>query len=155
MHDAATVPAARQRPVAEGGNPIGTRRERASNGCQTSAKRYNAGMSTAYATEADFIKKTGGLATVDIARATGADQTTVRAWVRGTRSPSGLYAERLSELSAIIERLSHVLRPEFIRSWLIKPIVALDDDKPLDVIRAGEYRRVSRVVSALEGTAVS
>lgn len=112
-------------------------------------------MSTAHATEAAFVKETGGLETADISRATGADKTTVRAWIRGDRSPSGTYAERLAELSAIVERLAQVLRRDFIRGWLIKPLVALDDDKPLDVIEAGEYRRVSRVVSALETSATS
>jgi hypothetical protein len=31
-----------------------------------------------------------------------------------------------------------------------KPIPLLDDDKPLDVIAAGEYRRVSKVLAGLE-----
>jgi hypothetical protein len=31
-----------------------------------------------------------------------------------------------------------------------KPVPLLDDDKPLDVIAAGDYRRVSRVVAGLE-----
>ena len=37
------------------------------------------------------------------------------------------------------------------RVWMRKPI-ALDDDKPLDVIANGDYRRVSRVVAGLEGS---
>jgi hypothetical protein len=36
--------------------------------------------------------------------------------------------------------------------WLRKPIALLDDDKPLDVIATGEYRRVSRVLAGLEAT---
>jgi len=67
------------------------------------------GMSTAYATEAAFVKELGKLETADIARATGADKTSVRAWVRGNRSPSGVYGERLAELSGLVERLAHVL----------------------------------------------
>jgi hypothetical protein len=120
-----------------------------------SVKRYGRAMGTAHATEAAFVKEQGRLETGDIARATGADKTTVRAWVRGDRAPSGAYGERLAELSAIVERLALVVRPEFIRGWLLKPIVALGDDKPLDVIARGGYREVSRVVSALEGTPVS
>ena len=33
--------------------------------------------------------------------------------------------------------------------------VLLDDDKPLDVIAAGEYRRVSRVLAGLESPGVA
>lgn len=112
-------------------------------------------MSTAFVTEAAHVKEVGGLETAEIARGTGADKTTVRAWVRGTRGPSGVYVERLAELSAMVERLAEVVRREYIQSWLIKPNQALDDDKPLDVIAAGEYRRVSKLISALESTAVS
>jgi hypothetical protein len=36
--------------------------------------------------------------------------------------------------------------------WMRKPVPLLDDDKPLDVIAAGDYRRVSRVVAGLESS---
>jgi hypothetical protein len=63
----------------------------------------------------------------------------VRAWLRGARSPSGVYAERLAELSSLVERLTHVMQPAYVPLWLRKPIPLLDDDKPLDVIAAGDY----------------
>ena len=44
-------------------------------------------MSTAFATEATHIQEIGHLSVADIARATGANETTVRAWLRGARSP--------------------------------------------------------------------
>jgi hypothetical protein len=109
-------------------------------------------MATAFASEAAHIQETGNLSTADIARATGADETTVRAWIRQERSPSGVRAERLAELSSVVERLVRVIRPEYAPVWMRKPIPLLDDDKPLDVIAAGEYRRVSRVIAGLEGT---
>jgi uncharacterized protein (DUF2384 family) len=107
-------------------------------------------MATAFASEAAYITETGHLTTPDIARATGADETTVRAWLRDDRSPSGTYAERLAELSSIVERLVRVMDATYVPVWMHKPIPLLDDDKPLDVIAAGDYRRVSRVVAGLE-----
>lgn len=92
----------------------------------------------------------GGLSDSDIARATGAAASTVRAWLAGTRGPTGQRAERLVELSALVERLTRVMDPSYIAVWLRKPVAALDDDKPLEVIGRGEYRRVARIVSALE-----
>jgi transcriptional regulator with XRE-family HTH domain len=109
-------------------------------------------MATAFASEAAHIQETGNLSTSDIARATGADETTVRAWIREDRSPSGTRAERLAELSALVERLARVMDPEYIPVWMRKPIPLLDDDKPLDVVAAGEYRRVSRVIAGLEAS---
>jgi hypothetical protein len=59
-------------------------------------------------------------------------------------------AERLAELSSIVERLTRVMEPSYVPLWLRKPVPLLDDDKPLDVLAAGDYRRVSRVIAGLE-----
>ena len=109
-------------------------------------------MTTAFAGEAAHIKEIGHLSVRDIARATGANETTVRAWLRDDRSPSGARAERLAELSAIVERLVRVMDAGYVPVWMRKPVPLLDDDKPLDVIAAGDYRRVSRVVAGLEAS---
>jgi uncharacterized protein (DUF2384 family) len=107
-------------------------------------------MATAFASEAAHIQKIGHLSSADIARATGANETSVRAWIRDDRSPAGTHAERLAELSSLVERLVRVMKPDYVPVWMRKPIPLLEDDKPLDVIRAGEYRRVSRVIAGLE-----
>lgn len=109
-----------------------------------------ASMATSFASEAAHIRAIGHLSVPDLARATGANETTVRAWLRDERSPSGGHAERLAELSALVERLVRVMEPTYVPVWMRKPIPLLDDDKPLDVIAAGEYRRVSKVLAGLE-----
>lgn len=109
-------------------------------------------MATAFAGEAAHIKEIGYLTVPDIARSTGANETTVRAWLRDERSPSGAHAERLVELSSVVERLAGVMHGSYIPVWMRKPIALLDDDKPLDLIAAGDYRRVSRVLSGLEAS---
>ena len=109
-------------------------------------------MATAFAGEAAHIKEIGHLTVADIARATGANETTVRAWLRADRSPSGTHAERLAELSSIVERLVQVMQATYVPVWVRKPIPLLDDDKALDVIAKGDYRRVSRVVAGLEAS---
>lgn len=109
-------------------------------------------MATAFASEAAHIREIGHLTVPDIARATGANETTVRAWLRDERSPSGTYAERLVELAAIVERLVRLMEPTYVPVWMRKPVPLLDDDKPLDVIAAGDYRRVSRVLAGMEAS---
>jgi hypothetical protein len=109
-----------------------------------------AAASSPFVREAAFVSEVGHLSDADIARATGAAVSTARAWLGGTRSPSGERAERLVELSALVERLTRVMDPSYIAVWLRKPVPALDDDKPLEVIARGEYRRVAKLVSALE-----
>src|SRR2546421_1937825 len=104
-------------------------------------------MATAFASEAARVKEIGHLTVPDIARATGANETTVRAWLHDARSPSGKHASRLVELSSIVDRLAQVMQPTYIPIWMRKPVPLLDDDKPLDVIATGAYLRVSRVVA--------
>lgn len=107
-------------------------------------------MATALATEATRLNEGYGLTDSAIARATGAARSTARAWIAGTREPSGERAERLIELVAICERLELVMERDYIAIWLRKPIPALEDEKPLDLIARGDYLPVARVVSALE-----
>jgi hypothetical protein len=49
-----------------------------------------------------------------------------------------------------VERLVVLMEPSYVPVWMRKPIPLLDDAKPLDVIAAGDYRRVSRVIAGLE-----
>jgi hypothetical protein len=43
----------------------------------------------------------------------------------------------------MIKRLAPVVRPESIPAWLRRPILALDDEKPMELIARGEYRGVA------------
>ena len=45
--------------------------------------------------------------------------------------------------------------PSYIAIWMRKPVPALGDDKPLEVIGRGEYRRVAKLLSALEESPVT
>ena len=106
-------------------------------------------MTTAFADEAVLVHELGHLSDKLIARATGAAPSTVRGWLRRT-SPTGTRAERVAELSAIVNRLMRVMAADYIPVWMTKPIEALDDEKPLDLLAHGEYRRVSALVRNLE-----
>jgi transcriptional regulator with XRE-family HTH domain len=112
-------------------------------------------MDTAFAREASHVREVAHLSDRDIARVTGAGVSTVGAWVRRTRIPTGERAERLAELSAIVERLARVVEPDYIPVWLHKPVAALGDEKPLDVLAEGGYRRLSRLISELESPTLS
>ena len=112
-------------------------------------------MATAFAEAVTEIRELGGLSDRDIARATGAGVSTVSAWLRGSRSPRGQHAERIAELAAIVERLARLMQPEYIPLWLHKPVPALDNEKPLDVLAAGHWQRVVSLISGLESPTFS
>jgi len=111
-------------------------------------------LPTAIASETTRLGELG-LTDDDLARATGAARSTARAWLSERNAPTGERAERLIELAALVERLERLIERDYIPIWLRKPVPALNDDKPLDVIGSGEYRKVARLISELEGTTAS
>lgn len=107
-------------------------------------------MATVFAEEAVRIHELAHLTDAQIGRAVGAAPSTVRDWLARRTSPTGRRAERLAELSEIVDRLARVIEPTYIPVWLSRPIEALDDRKPLELIARGRARHVARVVSELE-----
>jgi hypothetical protein len=107
-------------------------------------------MATAFAMEARRVHERGHLSDQLIARATGAAASTVRGWLALRSEPTGQRAERVAELSAVVERLARVIEPDYIPVWLTKPAEALDHEKPIELIARGDYTRVARLVSSLE-----
>lgn len=113
-------------------------------------------MDTALIEEALLVHQRGQLTGAEIARATGVKNATVRAWLNQTRSPSrGQAAERLLELSSIVERLARVMKPAYISTWLRRPNRGLQHQKPIDLIAMGQFEEVSRLVAGLESPPAS
>jgi hypothetical protein len=105
--------------------------------------------------EAQRVHDLAGLSDRLIATATGAKPSTVRGWLAGRSEPSGVRAQRLIELSEMVRRLARVLRSESIALWLQRPVLALNDEKPIELIARGEYRRVAKLISEIEYPGVS
>jgi transcriptional regulator with XRE-family HTH domain len=112
-------------------------------------ERYTGAVS-ALTLEATRVRDVAHLSDREIAAATGAKPSTVRDWPNGRSSPTGLRAARLIELSEIADRLTRVMDPEYIPVWLNRPIEALDDDKPVELLARGDYRRVAQLIAELE-----
>ena len=78
----------------------------------------------------------------DVARATGAEQATVRQWVERKAAPMGVEANRLAELIAVVEEMALNIQPDGIPEWLRCEVPALEGETPADVIASGGYQRV-------------
>jgi hypothetical protein len=91
-----------------------------------------------------------GVGTGDIAVAVGAQPATVNAWARATRRPTGTKRTRFLELVSLIDRLERVMAASYVPLWLLKPVPALDDRRPIDLLARGRYREISRLVTELE-----
>jgi transcriptional regulator with XRE-family HTH domain len=112
-------------------------------------------MPTAFADEAVRIHRAAHLPDKVIAEAVGAKPSTVRDWLNGRSSPTGLRARRLAELAEIADRLARVVDDRYIPVWLVKPVEALGDRTPAELIAGGHARRVARVISGLESPGAS
>ena len=112
-------------------------------------------MAVAFAQEVIRIHEVGQLSDVQIGKAVGAAPSTVRDWFARRSSPTGTRAERVAELAEIVDRLARVIDADYIPVWLSKPIEALDDRKPLDLIASGKARRVAQAISGLESPGAS
>lgn len=78
-----------------------------------------------------------------------ANPRTVSRWLSRQTAPRPDARERLLELIAVLERLSGVLHPEPAHDWLFTPNRSLDDHKPVDLLRTGEFRRVLGAIDAM------
>lgn len=85
----------------------------------------------------------------DLARVLDANPRTVARWLHRQASPRPEARERVLELLAVLERLSGVLQAQAAHDWLFTPNQMLDDYKPVDLLRDGEYRRVLGAIDAL------
>ena len=110
---------------------------------------------TPLALEARRVHQAAHLSDRVIAEATGARPSTVRDWLNGRSSPTGVRARRLVELVEMTDRLVRVMNPAYIAVWLNRPLVALDDDKPVELLARGDYRRVAQLIAELEYPGVS
>ena len=105
------------------------------------------------AAEARRVHDQAQLSDRQIAAATGARPSTVRDWLSGRSAPSGARADRL--VGAMVDRLARVMQADFIPIWLTRPIEALDDEKPVEVLARGDYRRIAKLIGELEYPGVS
>lgn len=85
----------------------------------------------------------------DVARALGTTQRSVARWQAAQTAPRRDSEERLLELKAVVDLLRTVLRPEPARLWLRSPNPDLGYDKPLDLVAAGQYRKVVAAILAM------
>lgn len=90
-----------------------------------------------------------GLDYVDVARMLKANPRTVSRWIHEGTEPRWEVRERLLELTAVIERLTQVVRPQAAQDWLFTPNPDLGFDKPVELVRAGRFKDVLAVIDSL------
>jgi hypothetical protein len=86
----------------------------------------------------------------EVAAIAGVKERQVQHWAAGTHRPTGTKRDRLLELAYIVERLSDVYRPEGIDIWIHGRNRDLGGERPIDLLRQGNFSAVLNAVEQLE-----
>jgi hypothetical protein len=90
------------------------------------------------------------LTTIELAEITGVKERQVHHWAAGSHRPTGPTRDRLLEVAYIVEQLQEVYAPEGVDIWLHGRNRSLGAERPIDLLRAGEFTRVLAAVDRLK-----
>jgi len=90
-------------------------------------------------------RKELGLSQEIFARLIGVSSRSISGWERGA-AINEVSARRVKEMNRLAIELKKVMRPEFIRDWLVNPIEDLGGISPLETVERGENDRLWRTV---------
>jgi len=95
-----------------------------------------------------------GLSAAEIATATGAAPSTVRAWLAYAHAPTGIRAKRLSELTVLSAHLLTFTAPSLVGAHLRRTPPELAGRTPLQAFSEDDHARLTELLETL-GPAVT
>ena len=85
----------------------------------------------------------------DIARIMGTTPRTATRWLSSQAKPRAGSVRRLTDVVAVLDRLSTVMKPAAARIWLFAPNEQLDRSTPAEAIRNGRFELVLEIIDGL------
>ena len=104
---------------------------------------------TALGTLLDHLYEGHVVDTADLARVSETNPRSVARWRSQETAPRRHAEERLLELRAVIDLARRVMRDDAARFWMRSPNRDLGYEKPLDLVAAGQYKRVIDLLLAV------
>ena len=110
----------------------------------TLKEKHPALESTSALAHVRYLRGEVGLTEADLADATGASTRTVRRWSNANddaqREPN--YAQQIDDLHAVVIELRESLTGRGIRQWLRSRNRYLKGERPIDLLRKGQFQDV-------------
>lgn len=110
-------------------------------------------MASAVVRILEDLRLQGGLQGRDIANIADVSPATVSRWSRGTASPTLHTQAVIAHLRYVVDRLADFYTPEDARLWLHTNHPLLNNEKAIDLIRAGKTEEVLAVIERLDAGA--
>lgn len=91
----------------------------------------------------------GGLTAGEVASLTGVSERQVHRWSSGTSKPEGDARHRLLEINYVMEQLREIYTDEGVEIWLHGRNRALGGERPIDLLRAGDFEPVLTLIESM------
>ncbi len=86
--------------------------------------------------------RAASLTAAELADIVGVRERQIHHWVSGRHKPQGEARDRLLEVRYIVDQLKDIYTPEGIDIWLHGRNRSLEGQRPIDLLRAGDFRSV-------------
>ena len=106
-------------------------------------------VSLAYRDLVNEVRR-GPLTAGELAEIVGVKERQIHNWSSGTHNPKGKAKDRLFEVSYIVKQLKEIYVAEGIEIWLHGRNQSLGGQRPVDLLRAGEFRTVLDALERLK-----
>lgn len=94
------------------------------------------------------------LTAAELADLVGVRERQIHHWAAGDNRPQGEARDRLLEIRYVVDQLKEVYKPEGINIWLHGRNRALNGERPLDLLRAGDFPAVLAAIERLKSGAM-
>lgn len=90
-----------------------------------------------------------GVTSAELAEIVGVGERQVQHWAAGSSKPTASTRERLVDLFYVVDQLDEVYRPEGVEIWLHSRNKLLGGERPVDLLRRGDFGPVIDAVEAM------
>lgn len=98
--------------------------------------------------------RAAALTAVELADIVGVRERQIHHWSTGGHKPQGEARDRLLEVRYIVDQLREVYAPEGIDIWIHGRNRSLHGQRPIDLLRAGDFRSVLDAIERLQAGAM-
>lgn len=107
-------------------------------------------VKSAFAETLEMIEGQSGLSLEELARIAGTSSRSAYRWAAGKTDPRSHARDRVLQVAVVVRELSDTLTRDGAHIWLFSPNPFLDYERPVDVLKRGDFRSVLGAIAGLK-----